>query len=137
MSCHAARGALLIRCIEPVLPCDDCDDGADVGPHPDGAYRVRSPSGCRVWSPFQRYPHRMFRTVILAAAESSTVARIVEKAPISRAVVRRFVAGHSALEPLRAAPPAGCPWPPIWRLLPGAGCRSPRPGAALTDAKPA
>ncbi|OLB64898.1 MAG: proline dehydrogenase [Actinobacteria bacterium 13_2_20CM_2_72_6] len=45
----------------------------------------------------------MFRTVILAAAESSTVARIVEKAPISRAVVRRFVAGNGTDDALRAA----------------------------------
>jgi proline dehydrogenase len=45
----------------------------------------------------------MFRTVILAAAESSRVARIVEKAPISRAVVRRFVAGNGTDDALRAA----------------------------------
>jgi proline dehydrogenase len=45
----------------------------------------------------------MFRTVILAAAESSRVARIVERAPISRAVVRRFVAGNGTGDALRAA----------------------------------
>jgi len=45
----------------------------------------------------------MFRTVILAAAESSRVARIVEGAPISRAVVRRFVAGNGTDDALRAA----------------------------------
>jgi proline dehydrogenase len=45
----------------------------------------------------------MFRTVILAAAESSRVARIVEKAPISRTVVRRFVAGNGTDDALRAA----------------------------------
>jgi proline dehydrogenase len=45
----------------------------------------------------------MFRTVILAAAESSRVARIVERAPISRTVVRRFVAGNGTDDALRAA----------------------------------
>src|SRR2546421_2761586 len=133
MSCHAARGALLIRCIEPVLPCDDCDDCADVGPHPDGAYRVRSPSGCRVWSPFQRYPHRMFRTVILAAAESSTVARIVEKAPISRAVVRRFVARNSTDDPLRAPREPVAPGLPGSPDHPGEDTRTPDHAAATQD----
>ncbi|HZM82860.1 MAG TPA: proline dehydrogenase family protein, partial [Candidatus Limnocylindrales bacterium] len=43
----------------------------------------------------------MLRTVILAAARSPRVARLVESAPISRDVVKRFVAGtgtHEALE---------------------------------------
>src|SRR5438067_1069405 len=45
----------------------------------------------------------MLRNAILAAAESSRVARIVEKAPISRSVVRRFVAGNGTDDALRAA----------------------------------
>jgi proline dehydrogenase len=45
----------------------------------------------------------MLRNAILAAAESSRVARIVEKAPISRSVVRRFVAGTGTDDALRAA----------------------------------
>jgi proline dehydrogenase len=44
----------------------------------------------------------MLRNAILAAAESSRVARIVEKAPISRSVVRRFVAGTGTDDALRA-----------------------------------
>jgi proline dehydrogenase len=44
----------------------------------------------------------MFRTAILAAARSSRVERIVETAPISRAVVRRFVAGNGTDDALRA-----------------------------------
>jgi len=43
----------------------------------------------------------MLRSVILAAARSPRVARLVESAPISRDVVKRFVAGtgtHEALE---------------------------------------
>jgi proline dehydrogenase len=44
----------------------------------------------------------MLRTVILAAADSTTVERLVEKAPISRNVVRRFVAGTTADDALRA-----------------------------------
>ena len=37
----------------------------------------------------------MLRTVILAASRNSRVERVVEKAPVSRSVVRRFVAGSS------------------------------------------
>jgi proline dehydrogenase len=43
----------------------------------------------------------MLRTVILAAADSTRVERLVEKAPISRKVVRRFVAGTTADDALR------------------------------------
>jgi proline dehydrogenase len=44
----------------------------------------------------------MLRSVILAAARSSRVARLVETAPISRDVVRRFVAGPRTADALRA-----------------------------------
>jgi proline dehydrogenase len=43
----------------------------------------------------------MFRSVILAAARSTRVARLVETAPISRDVVRRFVAGPATEDALR------------------------------------
>jgi proline dehydrogenase len=38
----------------------------------------------------------MFRSVILAAANSSRVEKIVETAPLTRGVVRRFIAGNKA-----------------------------------------
>jgi len=43
----------------------------------------------------------MLRKVILAAAGSTRVERLVEKAPISRTVVRRFIAGTSSDDALR------------------------------------
>ncbi|MGH3713747.1 MAG: proline dehydrogenase family protein [Micromonosporaceae bacterium] len=43
----------------------------------------------------------MLRTVILAAARSKALERVVETAPISRDVVRRFVAGTSTADALR------------------------------------
>jgi len=43
----------------------------------------------------------MLRSVILAAARSARVARLVETAPISRDVVRRFVAGPQTSDALR------------------------------------
>jgi len=43
----------------------------------------------------------MFRSVILAAARSSRVERLVATAPVSRDVVRRFVAGTSTEDALR------------------------------------
>ena len=43
----------------------------------------------------------MFRSVILAAARSPRIARLVETAPISRDVVRRFVAGTATADALR------------------------------------
>ena len=43
----------------------------------------------------------MLRSVILAAARSPQVARLVETAPISRDVVRRFVAGPATADALR------------------------------------
>ncbi|HKD98844.1 MAG TPA: proline dehydrogenase family protein [Micromonosporaceae bacterium] len=43
----------------------------------------------------------MLRSVILAAARSARVARLVETAPISRDVVRRFVAGPQTADALR------------------------------------
>jgi proline dehydrogenase len=45
----------------------------------------------------------MLRTVILAAARSPRVERLVETAPISRDLVRRFVAGTSTQDALRAS----------------------------------
>ncbi|HLT12075.1 MAG TPA: proline dehydrogenase family protein [Micromonosporaceae bacterium] len=45
----------------------------------------------------------MFRSVILAAARSSRVERLVETAPVSRDVVRRFVAGSTTADALRVA----------------------------------
>jgi proline dehydrogenase len=44
----------------------------------------------------------MLRSVILAASHSSRIERLVETAPISRQVVRRFVAGTTAADALRA-----------------------------------
>ncbi len=44
----------------------------------------------------------MLRSVILAAARSQRVSQIVETAPISRNVVRRFVAGAATADALRA-----------------------------------
>jgi proline dehydrogenase len=44
----------------------------------------------------------MLRSVILAAARSHRVERLVETAPVSRDVVRRFVAGTGTTEALRA-----------------------------------
>jgi proline dehydrogenase len=44
----------------------------------------------------------MLRSVILAAARSPRVERLVETAPISRDVVRRFVAGTATADALRA-----------------------------------
>ena len=43
----------------------------------------------------------MLRSLILAAARSPRVERLVETAPISRDVVRRFVAGTQAQDALR------------------------------------
>jgi proline dehydrogenase len=45
----------------------------------------------------------MFRSVILAAARSDRLGRLVETAPVSRSVVRRFVAGDTAAEALRCS----------------------------------
>lgn len=44
----------------------------------------------------------MLRSVILAASRSSRIERLVETAPISRDLVRRFVAGITAADALRA-----------------------------------
>jgi proline dehydrogenase len=44
----------------------------------------------------------MLRSVILAASRSSRIERLVATAPVSRDVVRRFVAGVTAAEALRA-----------------------------------
>ena len=44
----------------------------------------------------------MLRSVILAAARSPRVERLVETAPVSRDVVRRFVAGTGTDDALRA-----------------------------------
>ena len=43
----------------------------------------------------------MLRSVILAAARSPRVERLVERAPLTRDVVRRFVAGTSGADALR------------------------------------
>jgi proline dehydrogenase len=45
----------------------------------------------------------MLRSVILAASRSSRIERVVETAPISREVIRRFVAGTRAQDALRAS----------------------------------
>jgi proline dehydrogenase len=45
----------------------------------------------------------MLRSVILAASRSSRVERLVETAPVSRDVVRRFVAGTGTEDALRAS----------------------------------
>jgi proline dehydrogenase len=57
---------------------------------------------CSAAAGCSRYARDMFRSVILAAARSSRVARLVETAPISRDVVRRFVAGPASGDALRA-----------------------------------
>jgi proline dehydrogenase len=44
----------------------------------------------------------MLRSVILAASRSSRIERLVETAPVSRGLVRRFVAGTNAADALRA-----------------------------------
>jgi proline dehydrogenase len=44
----------------------------------------------------------MLRSVILAAARSPRVERLIETAPVSRDVVRRFVAGTATADALRA-----------------------------------
>ena len=44
----------------------------------------------------------MFRSVILAAARSTRLERLVETAPISRDVVRRFIPGPATADALRA-----------------------------------
>jgi proline dehydrogenase len=43
----------------------------------------------------------MLRSVILAAARSARVERLVDSAPVTRSVVRRFVAGTTAADALR------------------------------------
>jgi proline dehydrogenase len=43
----------------------------------------------------------MLRSVILAAARSNRVERLVETAPVSRSIVRRFIAGEDAGEALQ------------------------------------
>jgi proline dehydrogenase len=43
----------------------------------------------------------MLRSVILAASRSSRIERLVATAPVSRNVVRRFVAGTTAADALR------------------------------------
>src|SRR5438477_9426746 len=74
MSRQLARGALLIRCTSR-------------------AYRVRG-----VW---RGYPQLMLRSAILAASRSTRVERLVETAPLTRDVVRRFVAGTDTDDALR------------------------------------
>jgi proline dehydrogenase len=53
-------------------------------------------------APPQVYASTMLRSVILAAARSPRVERLIETAPISRDVVRRFVAGTTTADALRA-----------------------------------
>src|SRR3954468_20405804 len=43
----------------------------------------------------------MLRSVFLAAARSTRMERLVDAAPVSRSVVRRFVAGSTAADALR------------------------------------
>jgi proline dehydrogenase len=57
------------------------------------------------WAPEQwiwRYAQRMLRSVILAASRSSWLEHLIEKAPVSRDVIRRFIPGPSADDALRA-----------------------------------
>ena len=49
------------------------------------------------------YAPGMLRKVILAAAGSHRVERLVESAPVSRNVVRRFIAGTGADDALRCS----------------------------------
>jgi proline dehydrogenase len=45
----------------------------------------------------------MLRSLFLAAAGSARIGRLVESAPVSRGIVQRFVAGHSADEVLQVS----------------------------------
>ncbi|MDI6099892.1 proline dehydrogenase family protein [Actinoplanes sp. NEAU-A12] len=45
----------------------------------------------------------MLRSLFLAAAGSARLGRLVESAPVSRGIVQRFVAGHSAEEAVRVS----------------------------------
>src|SRR5437667_3709963 len=104
MSCQPARGALLIRSIAPASRCDSAPPPA---PNYDSArcaraYRVCGSAGCRARPSRRRYARPMLRSVILAAAGSSRIERVVERAPISRDVVRRFVPGTATDDALRA-----------------------------------
>src|SRR3712207_9145974 len=45
----------------------------------------------------------MLRSVFLAAAGSSRLERLVESAPVSKGIVRRFVAGSGVADALRAS----------------------------------
>src|SRR5690348_13651463 len=51
--------------------------------------------------PSGRYARRMLRSAILAAARSGRVERLVQTAPYTRDVVRRFVAGTTTADALR------------------------------------
>src|SRR5581483_1448770 len=64
-------------------------------------YRAWS-HGTRNRKAANKYAARMFRSIILAAARSPRVERLVETAPISRDVVKRFVAGTSTADALGA-----------------------------------
>src|SRR5690606_36836389 len=57
----------------------------------------------RVDARCERYARLMLRSVILVAAQSSSVERFVATAPLSRIVVRRFVPGTTTGDVLRAA----------------------------------
>ena len=70
---------------------------------PGASVRRRSPdlAAARFWSTDGRYAPLM-RSVILAASRSSRVERLIETAPFTRDVVRRFVAGTTTDDALRA-----------------------------------
>jgi proline dehydrogenase len=55
----------------------------------------------RFWG--RPYPGRMLRSAILAASRNDRIRQVVATAPISRAVVRRFVAGDSAADAVRVS----------------------------------
>ncbi len=69
----------------------------------DGAYPFPRRAGYRVVLTVRQYPHTMLRTVILAAARSPRVERLVQPVPVTRDVVRRFVAGTRTDDALRCS----------------------------------
>src|SRR3954451_17098521 len=71
--------------------------------------RTGRPAECEGCSPYRhrrlrggRYALPMLRSVILAAARSSQVERLIDKVPLSRDLVSRFVPGTETADALRA-----------------------------------
>ena len=59
----------------------------------------------------------MLRSIFLAAAGSSRLERLVASAPVSKGIVRRFVAGSAVEDALRAGRElADDGWPSAWTI---------------------